>query len=137
MQTGNLIHSAMMITWVLLDWSEKCAQHSIIGSGTGLQVLYEDCAMDELLKLVDMNHQLACDIDTGGCGRQNYIHHLLRAAPHVFTTVLGWQNGRESFEDISVTVDAIDVAMDIGVVYRGIDEGSRHQLISVVSPTVC
>jgi hypothetical protein len=52
-------------------------------------------------------------------------------------TVLGWQNGRESFEDISVTVDAIDVAMDIGVVYRGIDEGSRHQLISVVSPTVC
>ncbi|CAM6063096.1 unnamed protein product [Sphagnum tenellum] len=96
------------------------------------KVLYEDCAMDELLKLVDMNHQLACDIDTGGCGRQNYIHHLLRAAPHVFTTVLGWQNGRESFEDISVTVDAIDVAMDIGVVYRGIDEGSRHQLISVV-----
>jgi hypothetical protein len=86
MQTGNLIHSAMMITWVLLDWSEKCAQHSIIGSWTGLQVLYEDCAMDELLKLVDMNHQLACDIDTGGCGRQNYIHHLLRAAPHVFTT---------------------------------------------------
>ncbi len=48
-------------------------------------------------------------------------------------TVLGWQNGRESFEDISVTVDAIDVSMDVGVVYRGLDEGSKHQLISVVS----
>jgi ubiquitin C-terminal hydrolase len=46
--------------------------------------------------------------------------------------VLGWQNGRESFEDISVTVDAIDVSMDVGVVYRGLDEGSKHQLISVV-----
>ena len=42
--------------------------------------------MDELLKLVDMNHQLACDIETGGCGYQNYIHHLLLSAPHVFTT---------------------------------------------------
>jgi hypothetical protein len=41
--------------------------------------------MDKLLKLVDMNHQLACDIDTGGCGLQNHIHHLLRAAPRVFT----------------------------------------------------
>lgn len=47
--------------------------------------------------------------------------------------MLGWQNGRESFEDISVTVDAIDVDMDIGVVYRGLDEGSRHRLVSVVS----
>lgn len=42
--------------------------------------------MDELLKLVDMNHQLACDTETGGCGRQNHIHHLLHAAPSVFTT---------------------------------------------------
>lgn len=51
----------------------------------------------------------------------------------VLQTVLGWQNGRESFEDISVTVDAIDVSMDIGVVYRGLDGGSRHRLVSVVS----
>lgn len=42
--------------------------------------------MDELLKLVDMNHQLACDTETGGCGRLNHIHHLLHAAPCVFTT---------------------------------------------------
>lgn len=47
--------------------------------------------------------------------------------------MLGWQNGRESFEDISVTVDAIDVDVDIGVVYRGLDEGSQHHLVSVVS----
>jgi hypothetical protein len=63
----------------------------IIGSGTGLQVLFEDCAMDELLKLVDVNRPLPCDIDTGGCGRQNYVHHLLRAAPHVFTAGNNYQ----------------------------------------------
>lgn len=42
--------------------------------------------MHELLKLVNRNHQLACDVETKGCGQQNYIHHLLHAAPNVFTT---------------------------------------------------
>jgi hypothetical protein len=42
--------------------------------------------MDKLLNLVNMNHQLSCDIETGGCGRQNHIHHLLHTAPNVFTT---------------------------------------------------
>ncbi|KAG0594892.1 hypothetical protein M758_UG119900 [Ceratodon purpureus] len=96
------------------------------------KVLYQDSSMDELLKLVDMNHQLACDAETGGCGRQNQIHHLLHAAPSVFTTVLGWQNGRESFEDISATVDAMDIAVDVGVIYRGLNEGFQHRLVSVV-----
>lgn len=54
--------------------------------GVCVQLLYPDSSMDELLKLVDMNHQLACDTETGGCGRSNHIHHLLHAAPPVFTT---------------------------------------------------
>ncbi|KAG0571803.1 hypothetical protein KC19_VG044000 [Ceratodon purpureus] len=96
------------------------------------KVLYQDRSMDELLKIVGMNHQLACDTETGGCGRQNHIHHLLHAAPTVITTVLGWQNGRESFEDISATVDAMDVSLNVGAIYRGFDEGFQHRLISVV-----
>lgn len=48
-------------------------------------------------------------------------------------SVLGWQNGRESFEDISATVDAIDVALDVGVIYCGLDKGFQHRLVSVVS----
>ena len=50
-----------------------------------------------------------------------------------FVAVLGWRNGRESVEDISATVDAMDVALDVGVIYRGLDEGFRHRLVSVVS----
>ncbi|XP_024367798.1 uncharacterized protein [Physcomitrium patens] len=97
------------------------------------KALYEESSMDDLLKLVDMNDQLTCDrTDDGGCGRQNHMHHFLQAAPHVFTTVLGWQNGRESFEDISATVDAIDVALDVGVIYCGLDKGFQHRLVSVV-----
>lgn len=45
-----------------------------------------ESSLDELLNLVEMNHQLACDPDAGGCGKLNYIHHILSSPPHVFTT---------------------------------------------------
>lgn len=47
--------------------------------------------------------------------------------------MFGWQNGRESPEDISATVDAMDAALDVGVIYRGVDNGFKHRLVSVVS----
>lgn len=45
-----------------------------------------DSSFDELLKIVEMNHQLACDPEDGGCGKPNYIHHILSSSPHVFMT---------------------------------------------------
>lgn len=96
------------------------------------RILDQESSLDELLRLVDMNQFLACDVELGGCGQQNYIHHLLRSAPHVFITVLGWQNSRESSEDISATMDAIAVEMDVGVVYCGLDKGFKHRLVSVI-----
>ena len=44
-----------------------------------------DYSFDELLKVVVMNDQLACDQDVGGCGKPNHIHHILSSCPHVFT----------------------------------------------------
>jgi hypothetical protein len=44
-----------------------------------------DSSFDELLKVVIMNDQLACDQDVGGCGKPNHIHHILSTPPHVFT----------------------------------------------------
>ncbi|XP_057857330.2 uncharacterized protein LOC131066556 isoform X1 [Cryptomeria japonica] len=97
-----------------------------------MKIMYIESSLDELLKFVEMNHQLACDAETGGCGRLNYIHHLLGAAPRVFTTVLGWQNNCENIEDILATLDAITTEIDVGVIYRGLDEGYTHRLVSVV-----
>lgn len=50
------------------------------------QVMCAESSLDELLNLVEMNHQLACDPEAGGCGKLNYIHHILSTPPHVFTT---------------------------------------------------
>ncbi|KAE9602591.1 putative ubiquitinyl hydrolase 1 transcription factor C2H2 family [Lupinus albus] len=99
-----------------------------------------ESSFDELLNLVEMNHQLACDLEVGGCGKLNYIHHFLSAQPHVFMTgdsvdvitVLGWQNTCESADDIKGTLAALSIELDISVLYRGLDPKSTHSLVSMV-----
>ncbi|KZV13855.1 hypothetical protein F511_44939 [Dorcoceras hygrometricum] len=85
-----------------------------------MKVMCPESSFDELLNLVEMNHQLACDPDVGGCGTLNYIHHILSTPPHVFTIVLGWQNTCESVEDITATLIALSTETDISVLYRGL-----------------
>ncbi|XP_057443061.1 uncharacterized protein LOC130734595 isoform X2 [Lotus japonicus] len=96
------------------------------------RVMCAESSFDELLNLVEMNDQLACDPEVGGCGKLNYIHHFLSTPPHVFMTVLGWQNSCESADDITATVEALSTEMDISVLYRGLDPKSTHSLVSVV-----
>lgn len=48
------------------------------------------------------------------------------------SAVLGWQTSRESIGDISATVNAIDVDIDVLTVYQGVLSGLRHRLVSVV-----
>ncbi|XP_028784083.1 uncharacterized protein LOC114740118 isoform X2 [Neltuma alba] len=97
-----------------------------------MKVMCSESSFDELLNVVEMNHQLACDPEAGGCGKLNYIHHFLSKPPHVFTTVLGWQNTCESADDIKATLATLSTKMDVSVLYRGLDPKSIHSLVSVV-----
>ncbi|KAK1407285.1 hypothetical protein QVD17_38899 [Tagetes erecta] len=97
-----------------------------------MKVMCPEGSFDELLNHVEMNHQLACDPEDGGCGKLNYIHHILSNPPHVFTTVLGWQNTCESVEDINATLTALSTEIDLSVLYRGLDPNSTRRLVSVV-----
>ncbi|GMJ15122.1 hypothetical protein like AT3G47890 [Hibiscus trionum] len=97
-----------------------------------MKVMSAECSFDELLNLVEANHQLACDPGSGGCGKLNHVHHILSKPPHVFITVLGWQNTCESAEDIAATLAALNNEIDISVLYRGLDPKNKHSLVSVV-----
>uniref|UniRef100_A0A2P2MPN3 USP domain-containing protein n=2 Tax=Rhizophora mucronata TaxID=61149 RepID=A0A2P2MPN3_RHIMU len=97
-----------------------------------MKVMCAESSFDELLNLVEMNHQLVCDRENGGCGKPNYIHHILSTPPHVFITVLGWQNTCESADDIAATLAALNTDIDISVLYRGLDPKNMHRLVSVV-----
>ncbi|XP_042468478.1 uncharacterized protein LOC122051406 isoform X1 [Zingiber officinale] len=96
------------------------------------KVMCPESSFDDLLKTVEMNHRLSCDVEAAGCGKPNYMNHILSHPPHVFTAVLGWQSTTESADDISATLAAITADVDIGVLYCGIDKGSKHSLISMV-----
>ncbi|KAK4768107.1 hypothetical protein SAY87_003248 [Trapa incisa] len=91
-----------------------------------------ESSFDDLLDLVERNHQLACDPDGGGCGKLNHIHHFLSSTPHVFTTVLGWRKARESPDDIAATLAALSTEIDMSVLYRGLDPKHIYSLVSVV-----
>ncbi|KAL9375231.1 hypothetical protein Peur_032110 [Populus x canadensis] len=97
-----------------------------------MKVMCAESSFDELLNLVEMNHQLACDTEAGGCGKPNYTHHILSTPPHVFTTVLGWQKTCESIDDITATLTALNTEIDISVFYRGLDPKNIRSLVSVV-----
>ncbi|GMH01330.1 hypothetical protein Nepgr_003169 [Nepenthes gracilis] len=96
------------------------------------EVMFAESSFDELLNLFEMNNQLACDPEAGGCGKLNHIHHILSTPPHVFITVLGWQNTCEGIDDISATLAALATEINNRILYCGLDPKNMHRLVSVV-----
>ncbi|KAG5618238.1 hypothetical protein H5410_018062 [Solanum commersonii] len=111
----------------------KACSSKQFSDDTLISVVSPESSFDALLNLVEMNHQLSCNSEVGGCGKLNYVHHILSTPPHVFTTVLGWQNTCESVGDITATLSALSTEVYIGVLYHGLAPKNKHCLISMVN----
>ncbi|OVA05761.1 hypothetical protein BVC80_9037g12 [Macleaya cordata] len=92
-----------------------------------MKINNNDCSFDELIKLVEMNRQLACDPMADGCRELNHVHRSLKK-----TLLLGWLSTCESADNVSATLKALTTEIDIGVLYHGLEPGNKHYLVSMV-----
>ena len=40
---------------------------------------------EEILTVIRMEDEMICDVKTGGCGKTNFVHHVLSRCPPIFT----------------------------------------------------
>ncbi|CAH2065565.1 unnamed protein product [Thlaspi arvense] len=85
-----------------------------------LKCAFGDINFVDILKIIRMEHKILCDIKTGGCGKENFIHHVISKCPPIFTITLVWEKD-ETEEQISETIKALDCEIDISMLYEGLD----------------
>ncbi|EOA12825.1 hypothetical protein CARUB_v10025784mg [Capsella rubella] len=91
-----------------------------------------DIKFVDILKVIRKGYKMLCDSKTGGCGKRNYVHHIISRCPPIFTIVLEWEKSATENE-ISETVQALDWEIDISRLYEeGIEPNTNYRLVSMV-----
>ncbi|KFK27933.1 hypothetical protein AALP_AA8G449800 [Arabis alpina] len=85
----------------------------------------------DILKLIRMENKMQCDVETGGCGKTNYVHHIINKSPPIFTIVLEWEKS-ETEKEISETTKALDWEIDMSRLYEGLEPNTNYRLVSMV-----
>ncbi|XP_010500848.1 PREDICTED: uncharacterized protein LOC104778166 [Camelina sativa] len=94
------------------------------------------CALEsinfvDILRVICMEYQKSCDIEQGGCGESNFVHHIISRCPPIFTIVLERKKS-ETEKQISETTKAFDCEMDISRLYVGLEPNTNYRLVSMV-----
>ncbi|KAG7586448.1 Peptidase C19 ubiquitin carboxyl-terminal hydrolase [Arabidopsis thaliana x Arabidopsis arenosa] len=87
---------------------------------------------EDILKVIRMKDKMLCDIKTGGCGKDNFVHHTISRCPPIFTIMLEWEKN-ETEKEISETTMALYGEIDISRLYKGLDElNTKYRFVSMI-----
>ncbi|CAH8364212.1 unnamed protein product [Eruca vesicaria subsp. sativa] len=96
-----------------------------------MKCAFEDIKFVDILKVDLMNYKMLCDIETGGCGTTNCVHHVINRCPPIFTIVLEWEKS-ETEKEIAETTKALEWEIDISRLYKGLEPNTNYRLVSMV-----
>ncbi|KAF8087620.1 hypothetical protein N665_0574s0007 [Sinapis alba] len=85
----------------------------------------------DILKVMRMEYKMLCDINSGGCGTTNFVHHVISRRPPIFTIVLEWEKS-ETEKEVSETTEALEWEIDISRLYKGLEPNTNYRLVSMV-----
>ncbi|RID64524.1 hypothetical protein BRARA_E03453 [Brassica rapa] len=87
--------------------------------------------LEDILKLIRMEYKMLCDAKTEGCGKTNFVHHIISRCPPIFTIVLKWEKN-ETEKEIHETTKALHREIDISRLYEGMEPNTTYRLVSMV-----
>ncbi|CAH8307462.1 unnamed protein product [Eruca vesicaria subsp. sativa] len=96
-----------------------------------LKCAFGNIKFEDILKMIRMEDKMLCDIKTGGCGKANFVHHIISRCPPIFTIVLEWEKG-ETEKEISETRKALHWEIDMSRLYGGLEPSTKYRLVSMV-----
>ncbi|KAJ0243020.1 Ubiquitin carboxyl-terminal hydrolase-related protein [Hirschfeldia incana] len=96
-----------------------------------LKCTFGDIKFEDVLKMIRMEDKMLCDIKTGGCGKANFVHHIISRCPPIFTVVLEWEK-HETEKEISEATEALDWEIDMSRLYEGLQPNTKYRLVSMV-----
>ncbi|KAL0792267.1 hypothetical protein Bca101_063644 [Brassica carinata] len=96
-----------------------------------LKCAFRNMKFVDILKVMRMEYKMLCDINSGGCGTTNFVHHLITRCPPIFTIVLEWEKN-ETEKEISETTKALEWEIDISRLYEGLEPNTNYRLASMV-----
>ncbi|CAN6995647.1 unnamed protein product [Brassica oleracea var. botrytis] len=96
-----------------------------------LKCAFGNIKFEDILKVIRMEDKMLCDLKTGGCGKANFVHHIISRCPSIFTVVLEWEK-HETEKEISETTKALDWEIDMSRLYEGLESSTKYRLVSLV-----
>uniref|UniRef100_M4FGH1 C2H2-type domain-containing protein n=1 Tax=Brassica campestris TaxID=3711 RepID=M4FGH1_BRACM len=90
--------------------------------------------LEDILKLIRMEYKMLCDAKTEGCGKANFVHHIISRCTPIFTIVLKWEKN-ETEKEIHETTKALHREIDISRLYEGMEPNTTYRLVSMVGCT--